>query len=234
MLRLEAAKGATEASARRLAQYLLDQGIAGVGPLAGAEALAIEFLADPDYESNDARVDGLILRETAKNFTTGFLTGLGGFITLPVAVPSALGASWVLQARMAGAIARIYGHDVASSRTRTTILLSLAGDVAKDAMDGLGLRYRGNKLTQRAIEQIPGRALVELNKRIGLRLLTRVGQRSVSNFSRLVPILGGVVGGAMDALVCRTVGRTAQQLLRRPDGEVIEGEIMSRSVQFKD
>ncbi|HWJ04388.1 MAG TPA: hypothetical protein VNS57_01205, partial [Steroidobacteraceae bacterium] len=111
-------------------------------------------------------------------------------------------------------------------RTRTTILLSLAGDVARDAMDGLGIVY-GNRLTRRAVEQIPGRALVEVNKRIGLRLLTRVGERSVSNFSRLVPILGGVVGGTMDALVCRTVGRTAQQLLRRPDGTVIEGEVVS-------
>jgi hypothetical protein len=225
MRRLEAAKQKTETSARRLADYLLDRGITGVGPLASAESLAGEFLADADYESNDARVEGLILRETAKNFTTGFVTGLGGVITLPVSVPSALGASWVLQARMAAAIARIYGHDVASPRTRTTILLSLAGDVAKDAMDGLGIVY-GNRLTRRAVEQIPGRALVEVNKRIGLRLLTRVGERSVSSFSRLVPILGGVVGGAMDALVCRTVGRTAQQLLRRPDGPVIEGEVV--------
>lgn len=227
MRRLEAAKQTTETAARRLAEYLLDQGIEGVGPLASAESLAGEFLADAEYESNDARVDGLILREVAKNFTTGFVTGLGGVITLPVSVPSALGASWVLQARMAAAIARIYGHDVRSPRTRTTILLSLAGDVAKDAMDGLGLVY-GNRLTRRAVEQIPGRALVEVNKRIGLRLLTRVGERSVSSFSRLVPILGGVVGGTMDALVCRTVGYTAQRLLRRPDGVVIDGEIVSR------
>ena len=30
------------------------------------------------------------------------------------------------------------------------------------------------------------------------------------------PIVGGVVGGAFDAIVCRAVGRTAKTLFRRP------------------
>jgi len=94
-----------------------------------------------------------------------FITGLGGIVTLPVGVPSALGASWLIQARMAGAIARIYGHDLAEERVRTLILLSLAGDVAKQAMSDLGLNL-GSKLPQSAMKQVPGRALVEINKRI--------------------------------------------------------------------
>jgi hypothetical protein len=83
----------------------------------------------------------------------------------------------------------------------------------------------GNRLTRRAVEQIPGRALVEVNKRIGLRLLARAGERSLANFSRFVPLLGGVVGGTLDAVVCRMVARTAQDLLAPADGEIIEGEV---------
>jgi hypothetical protein len=228
MGRLVDARKATASRARRLTESLLERGVDGVGPLSGAEELAAEFLGDTAYDTNDARVDDLIFRETAKNFATGFVTGLGGAITLSVSIPTALGASWVLQARLAAAIARIYGHDLAAPRTRTTILLSLAGDVARDAMDGLGLRF-GTRLTQRAVEQVPGRALVEINKRIGVRLLTQAGRRSVSNFSRYVPLVGAVVGGTMDAMVCRMVGRTAQRLFRRPDGRVIEGEIEPNS-----
>jgi hypothetical protein len=124
----------TEASANRLATYLLEKGLDGAGPLSGAEDLANEYLIDRSFENDDKRVDALIRRETRKNFTTGFITGLGGVVTFPVSIPAALGASWLLQARMSGAIARIYGHDLASERVRTTILLSLAGDVAKEAM----------------------------------------------------------------------------------------------------
>ena len=219
--------GKTSAAAQRLAAWLLEKGIAGLGPLAGARELAAEYMADDRYATHDERIDALIERETIKNFTTGFVTGLGGAITLPVSIPSALAASWVIQARMAGAIAHIYGHDLASTRTQTSVLMSLAGDVARQAMDDLGIPFAGPKLTQKAVSQVPGRALVEINKRIGLRLLARAGERSVSGFSRFVPIVGGVVGGTLDAVVCRMVGRTAKSLHRRPEGTVVEGEIVS-------
>jgi hypothetical protein len=212
-------------AAGQLATYLLEHGIRGLGPLASAEALANEYLDEAKYRDDEARVSALVNWETGKNFTTGFLTGLGGFITLPVAVPAALAASWVVQARMAAAIARIYGHPLEDERVRTRILLALAGDVAKDAMKDLGLKV-GDKLTQRAVEQIPGRLLVELNKRIGAKLAAQVGQRVLLRFPRAVPVLGGFVAGGLDAVVCRKVGATARTLFRPPAGAVVEGEIV--------
>ncbi len=203
----------TAARATKLTDFLLERGLGGVPPLSSAADLATEYLIDQGYEDHDQRVDALVNWETTKNFTSGFITGLGGVISLPLSIPSALGASWLLQARMAGAIARIYGHDLEADRVRTMILLSLAGDVAKEAMKGTGFPL-GNRLTERAIGQVPGRALVEINKRIGVRLLTKAGERSFVSLSKAVPIVGGVVGGAFDAIVCRAVGRTAKTLFR--------------------
>jgi len=208
--------------AGRFVTFLLDKGLRGSGPLSSAEQLARDYVDDGSYPTDDRRVDALIKWESGKNFASGFVTGLGGIVTFPVSIPAALGASWLIQARMAGAIARIYGHDLSSERVRTKILLSLAGDIAKEAMKDLGLKS-GSALTQRAVEQVPGRALVEINKRIGAQLLARAGQRVVLRFPRAVPILGGVVGGALDAAVCRVVGRTAKTLFRPPSGAVIEG-----------
>jgi hypothetical protein len=56
---------------------------------------------------------------------------------------------------------------------------------------------------------------VEVNKRIGTRLLARVGQRVALRFLRAVPVFGGVVGGSLDAVVCRKVGATAKSLFGR-------------------
>jgi len=205
-----------------LATFLLDKGLAGFGPLSSAQQLAREYLANARYATDDQRIAALVRWESGKNFTSGFITGLGGVITFPVSIPAALGISWLIQARMAGAIACIYGHDLAAERVRTKILLSLAGDVAKDAMKDLGLKP-GSAITQRAVDQVPGRALVEINKRIGAQLLAKAGQRVVLRFPRAVPVIGGVVGGALDAAVCRLVGRTARKLFRPPYGAVIEG-----------
>lgn len=223
----ECGTAVTEPTASQVATFLLDHGIHGLGPLSSAEVLAAEYLDDPSYRDDDVRVRALVNWETGKNFTTGFLTGLGGFITLPVAVPAALAASWVVQARMAAAIAKIYGHALDDERVRTKILLALAGDVARDAMKDLGLKV-GDRLTQRAVDQIPGRLLVEVNKRIGAKLVAQVGQRVLLKVPRAVPVLGGFVGGALDAVVCRKVGATAKQLFRPPAGGVVTGEIVSR------
>jgi hypothetical protein len=214
-----------DTSSSRLAEYLLEVGLQGAGPLSGAAELAEEYLADTRYRSNDQRVNALIRREIAKNFTTGFVTGLGGVVTFPVSIPAALGASWILQARMAGAIARIYGYELGDPRVRTQVLLSLAGDVARDAMRDMGFNLHG-KLTQRALEQVPGRALVEINKRIGARLLAKATGKVILRFPRAVPVVGGVVGGAMDAIVCRMVGRTAKTLFRRASPVIVEGEVL--------
>jgi len=203
----------TETSANRLVTYLLEKGLGGFPPLSSAENLAAEYLIDQDYRTDDERVHSLVKWEMTKNFTTGFITGLGGLITMPIGIPSALGASWLIQARMAGAIARIYGHDLDSDRVRTMILLSLAGDVAKKALADLGIDL-GGKLPHQALKQVPGRALVEINKRIGARLLAKAGQRVVLRFPRAMPVIGGVVGGSLDAVVCRMVGRTAKSLFR--------------------
>ena len=78
-----------------LARWVVDRGLAGGGPLSSAEELAAEYLRDQGFRDDHARVDSLIRWEQSKTFTTGFITGIGGLVTLPVAVPAALGASWL-------------------------------------------------------------------------------------------------------------------------------------------
>jgi hypothetical protein len=90
-----------------LVKWLSDHAIDGVRPLSSAQDLATEYLRDQSYPSHRERVDALINWETSKNFTSGFVTGLGGLLTLPFALPAGFAASWVIQARMAAAIARI-------------------------------------------------------------------------------------------------------------------------------
>lgn len=200
----------TESAALKVVKWLADQGINGVPPLSSARDLALEYQIDAGYENDDERVDSLINWETSKNFTSGFISGLGGVITLPVTIPSALGASWIIQARMAGAIAEIYGHSVKEDRVRTLVLLSLLGDAGKEVLKQAGIKV-GRKITEQAIKGVSGKALQEINKQIGFRLLTKAGQTGVVNLTKLVPVVGGLVGGTVDAISCRAVGRVSKE-----------------------
>ena len=50
-----------------------------------------------------------------------------------------------------------------------------------------------------------------VNKAIGFRLLRSVGERTLSRFGRLVPVLGGLVGGALDWQMMRTIADAARR-----------------------
>ena len=204
----------TEGKALQLTKWITEKAIQGVGPLSSAEELVQEYLHDSSYESDRQRCQSLVRWETSKNFTSGFITGLGGVLTLPVAVPSALGASWVIQARMVAAIAGIYGHDIRSDRVRTLVLVALVGDSAKEVVKAAGVKV-SEKVTTKLISKIPGRALIEINKRVGFRLLTKAGEKGVLNLTKAIPVVGGVVSGTVDAAFCRKVGLFADELFAR-------------------
>lgn len=201
----------TESPALRLVNWVTDKAIAGVPPLSSAENLAQEYLIDASYPDNEERIESLINWETTKNFTTGFVTGLGGILTLPVAVPAAFGASYVVQARMSAAVARIAGYDLDSDRVRTFVIACLVGDAMKDIVKNAGIKA-GTGLTKSLLNKVPGKVLIEINKKVGFRLVTKAGEKGAINLMKGVPLVGGVVGGAFDAAACRIVGKNAKRL----------------------
>lgn len=65
---------------------------------------------------------------------------------------------------MSGVIAVIDGHDLKEDRARTLILLSIVGDSAKEILKQAGVKI-GHKLTEKVVMQIPGKVLIEINKK---------------------------------------------------------------------
>lgn len=169
------------------------------------------YLEDRGFNTDDERIDNLIAWQVAKNATTGFVAGLGGLITLPVAIPAAMASSWVIQARMAAAIAKIRGYDISDDRVQTFILISLVADNATTFLSNVGVKV-GQKVGEQLIMQIPGKLLIEINKRVGFRLLTKAGEKGILNLTKAVPVLGGVVGGTIDGAACWTVGKAAKAM----------------------
>ena len=204
---------ATPHDGSRLVERLLRYGLGGHGRLEGSRAVAAKIAADPSFADDDARVKALIRSHTVMNFGTGFVTGLGGLITLPAAVPAAMTASWVIHTRLSGAIATLHGHDIDDERVQTFVLFTLLGDSGKTVLRNAGITV-ANRLALRGVEAIPARLLTEINKRVGMRLITKAGERGVLNLTKAVPVAGGFVGGGVDALYCNAVGRRAHVLFR--------------------
>ena len=196
----------------KLVRWILDHALQGVWPLPSACDLAAEHSSRP-FTNDAERVRALIRWAVAKNAATGFVTGLGGVLTLPVTIPGALTASLAIQAPMVGAIAKIHGHDPKDDHVRSMMLLCLIGAGMVNIVKEAGVQL-GGKVAIKALQQVPGAALLEINKLVGLRLLTKFGEKGVVNLVKLVPLVGGAVGATFDGTACYVVGRTADKVFR--------------------
>lgn len=202
----------SENAGLQIVDKLLTLGVAGGAPgVKSSIELAQDYLNDSNYESDEHRIASLVRWQVARTATTGFATGLGGLITLPVTLPVGMGAAWIVQSRMVGSIAHIRGYDLEDERVRTLALASLVGDatvneVAKKVGIDLSTRVAKN-----AIGKIPGQLVLELNKKVGFRLLTKGGSTGVVNLGKAVPMLGGVVGGAFDGTSTRVTAGVARR-----------------------
>ncbi len=203
-----------ESKARAVADTIITYGLKGVGPLESAAGLAKKYLNDARFASDEDRINTLIKWEMAKNFTTGFLTGLGGFLALPISLPAGLAASWVVQARMVSAIAILRGYNPAAKKVKTFILLCLLGNSMNEALKGVGTKI-ALQTGRNAAVQLPARLLVEINKRIGMRLLTKASQKGLVNLVKGIPLIGGAASGCLDAVSCRLVGNAAKAVFKK-------------------
>ena len=183
----------------------------GLPPLSSAEHLAQEYLIDQSYDDDSERIDALINWETTKNFTAGFITGLGGVLTLPVSVPTDFLASWLIQARMVAAIARICGFDLKSDRVQTFILACLAGEAVKDAAKTAGVDL-SNGVTKAMMKKVSSEAVAELQEQIGQKLVSSAARKGAAGVAKSIPLIGGLVGGTFDATSCHMAGRLAKVL----------------------
>lgn len=179
--------------------------IPGVG---GAEELAADYLRSNNGDAEKA-IDNLIGWQIGYAGTAGFITNLGGAVMMPIAIPANVASTILIQLRMVAAIAHLRGYNIREERVRTLAYLCLAGSSVADVVKDVGINF-GVKLSYAMIDKIPGAILIKINKWIGFRLITKAGTRGVINLTKLLPIIGGVIGGGFDAAVTSTVASVAK------------------------
>jgi hypothetical protein len=188
----------------RLVQILLDAGIDGLGPLKSAQEMA--QIARVSSRSADAAVAKVARNHVAKGGVGGFVTGVGGFLTMPIALPVNVVEFYIGATRMVAAIADLRGYDIDDPQVRTAVLLTLVGSDADDVLKKAGLTGgTSGKMLGLAAGQLPPAGLLMLNKAIGFRILRGVGEKAFSRLGRGVPLAGGVLGGGVDMWMMKRI-----------------------------
>jgi hypothetical protein len=111
---------------------------------------------------------------------------------------------------MISAIAYMRGYKISDERVRTLSFLCLAGSSGATILQDIGVGL-GTTLTSRMIMQISGATLTKINQAVGFRLVTKTGASGLVNLGKVVPFVGGLVGGGFDAAVTRGIGAAAKR-----------------------
>jgi hypothetical protein len=191
----------------------LNRAINGVGPLPGAAAAAREQLAQAGGDV-DAGIKEVIELHVRYAGAQGFVTNLGGLLTLAVALPTNVSGLALIKCRMVAGIAHLRGYDLEDPRIRNAILVTILGE---DEVDKL-IKKR----------QLPGPPMAlatapaydpDLERvvagHVASDLLTQIaGKRLATTVARRIPLLGGVIGMGADGYSTWKVGRYADRELR--------------------
>src|SRR5436309_1440706 len=92
--------------------WAYDRAVQGMPGLDGAEKLARSYAAR--HAGPDQAVKALIAWHAGIASVAGFVTGCGGFVALPVAMPANLASALYIQVRLIAAVAHLRGHDIRS------------------------------------------------------------------------------------------------------------------------
>lgn len=156
------------------------------------------------------KVNSLIRWQNTKSATTGFVSGLGGIITMPVAIPASIATVIYVQIRMVAAIAIMGEYDVKDDRVKTLVFSCLVGNAAKDILKGTGVVI-GSKMTTQLIKGISKETIFAINKRVGFRLLTKFGEKGAINLGKMIPLVGGLIGATFDGISTNIIGNIARK-----------------------
>ncbi len=177
--------------------WAYSKAVSGFTGVDSAYDLGNSYLAQQG--SLEAQVDSLIKWQVAKAATSGFVTGLGGVMIMPLTVPANIASVIYVQIRMIAAIAYMGGHDIREDRVKSLIYICMVRNGAKELLKDVSVKA-GERLAAKIAEKVSA------------SIASKTGEKSVTSLGKAVPVLGGVVGGSYDAITTRVVGKVAKKI----------------------
>lgn len=160
------------------------------------------------YKDKKQAAKALVKNQILKCTTSGFLTGFGGLITLPVTIPANVGSVLYVQMRMIAAVAYLAGFELNSDQTQSFVYACLAGVSLNEIFKQAGIKF-GTKFSTSLIKKIPGTVMVKINQKVGFRFITKFGERGIVNLGKMIPAVGAVIGGSIDFAETKAIGNRA-------------------------
>ncbi|MBQ5587680.1 MAG: EcsC family protein [Selenomonadales bacterium] len=201
----------TEKDMMNLLEKLYAQSLDGIDKVSEpVEELARDHLAK--YDSVDEAAQAFMQNQIKKCTVSGFVTGLGGLLTIPVTVPANIASVLYVQMRMIACLAYMGGYDVRSKEVKTLLYACLAGVSLNRIIKELGKKL-GSQRVDKLLDKIPESSLPSISEKIYSQLAIKTGAKVGSGtLGKAIPFIGGIVNGALDYVETKALADRAHDM----------------------
>ena len=206
----EKKKKITHDDIMHLLDKLYDGAVQGISKASPPIAQVVEEYLSKASDA-EAAAKSFINYQVAKCTTSGFVTGLGGLITLPIAIPANVSSVLYVQMRMIAGLAHLGGYDIGCDQVQTLVYTCLAGISVDQIIKQAGIQF-GIKFANAMVNKIPGSVLTKINQRVGFRFLTKFGTKGVINIGKAIPLVGGIISGGFDFAETKIIADRAYKM----------------------
>ena len=186
--------------------WAYEKALDGIPGLESAGELAEEYKKKGG--TTEEQIDSLIKMQSLKCGASGFVTNIGGVFSFATGLAANLSSVIFLQLRMVAAIASLRGFNLQDERVKTMAMVCLCGKSANALVKG-GIAAIGRRIF---VREVPQEVLRKSRDKVATTLATKYG---VSSSSKLIPIVSGLVGGAIDAAFTRGIGEIAKKAFEK-------------------
>lgn len=157
----------------------------------------------PELENEElARI--VVRRGVRRVGWASFATGFGGAPLIAANVSSVI----ALQAAIVLAVAEVYG-ELDSPDIKRDIALMIGGDSAVQTFKQFGV-VATNDFSKRWVQRnVTRETMKQVHKVVSRKVITKAGEKSITSFTKLVPVVGAGVGYVIDRSYARLLGERA-------------------------
>jgi uncharacterized protein (DUF697 family) len=141
----------------------------------------------------------------------GFLTGIGGLFWIPLTLPTNITLILYLQVKMVASIAHIAGYDLEDEEVKLMIFACLTGDNVYNILKDIGINIDKNIVTH-VRKHISQKTIKQIQRKIIFKLLAKLGEKGLLSFTKIIPIISGIIGGSNDLLHTHQIGEIAKKI----------------------
>ncbi len=185
------------------------------GAVADGRTWGQAFLNDSNWQGDrDRMAEHAIYESTLWSLGNGIGNSILGF----VGIPSDLAVTLYSQVKLSSALFAIYA--VESTNKSIPLVLAVAAGVSMaELANYLGVNVAKHTV-EKALMAVPSKVFIDINRAIGIKLISRTSEKTLLNVAKILPIFSSVASGTVNAVMMNACGHSILTFIKNWKNEV--------------